>query len=46
MHPLSLALGFVVGAAAMAVYNLAHNAKVTKLGQDIMAEFTKLKSKI
>lgn len=38
-----LSVGFIAGAASMAVYNLAH---ANKLGAAIAAEYQKLKAKV
>lgn len=38
--------GFVAGAAAMAVYNHFFSKKVAAIGDAIIAEFDKVKSKV
>lgn len=46
MTIIALLGGFILGAAAMAVYDLTHTSQVSKLGADIMSEFQKLKAKV
>ena len=46
MHPVSLAIGFVVGCLSCAVYSLAHSAKLEALGAKIITEIQTLKAKV
>lgn len=46
MTLIALLGGFVAGAAVMAVYNLTHGDKVSKLGAHIMGELAKIKDHI